>query len=61
MSHLDRTLQDQSKLLEYAKLGSLMEYDLFGMECSHYQVIVMLGFITGLIRLRFFVAFGTVG
>ena len=38
MSHLDRTLQDQTKLLEFAKLGTLMEYDLFGTECSHYQV-----------------------
>ena len=56
MSHLDRTLQDQSKLLEYAKLGSLMEYDLFGMECSHYQVIAMHPLITGLIRLHFCVS-----
>ena len=38
MSHLDRTLQGTDKLLEFAKLGSLMEYDLFGIECSHYQV-----------------------
>ena len=38
MSHLDRNLQDEAKLLEFAKLGCIMEYDLFGMECSHYQV-----------------------
>ena len=38
MSHLDRTVQDKGKLLELAQLGCLMEYDLFGMECSHYQV-----------------------
>ena len=38
MSHLDRTLQDEDKLLEFALLGCIMEYDLFGMECSHYQV-----------------------
>ena len=38
MSHLDRTLQNETKLLEFAKLGCIMEYDLFGIECSHYQV-----------------------
>ena len=38
MSHLDRTLQEGTKLLEFAKLGCIMEYDLFGIECSHYQV-----------------------
>ena len=43
MSHLDRTLQDEAKLLEFAKLGCIMEYDLFGMECSHYQVRYILG------------------
>jgi phosphotriesterase-related protein len=38
MSHLDRSLQGEDKVLEFAKLGCIMEYDLFGMECSHYQV-----------------------
>ena len=38
MSHLDRTAQDKETLLELAGLGCLLEYDLFGMECSHYQV-----------------------
>ena len=38
MSHLDTILQDETKLLEFAKLGCIMEYDLFGIECSHCQV-----------------------
>lgn len=38
MSHLDRTFYDDKKLLEFAKRGCYLEYDLFGIECSHYQV-----------------------
>lgn len=38
MSHLDRTIVDDQKLLELAKRGCYLEYDLFGIECSHYQV-----------------------
>lgn len=38
MSHLDRTIFDNDKLIEFAKLGCYLEYDLFGIECSHYQV-----------------------
>ena len=38
MSHLDRTILDDQKLLELAKRGCYLEYDLFGIECSHYQV-----------------------
>ncbi|KAG8443213.1 hypothetical protein GDO86_011860 [Hymenochirus boettgeri] len=37
MSHLDRTIFDESKLLEFAKLGSYLEYDLFGTEMLNYQ------------------------
>ncbi|XP_077863494.1 N-acetyltaurine hydrolase-like, partial [Saccoglossus kowalevskii] len=37
MSHLDRTLFGNENLLEFAKLGSYCEYDLFGIETSHYQ------------------------
>ncbi|XP_034039577.1 phosphotriesterase-related protein [Thalassophryne amazonica] len=36
MSHLDRTIFDESELLEFAKLGSYLEYDLFGTEMLNY-------------------------
>ncbi|XP_056149610.1 phosphotriesterase-related protein [Lampris incognitus] len=36
MSHLDRTIFDDGELLEYAKLGSYLEYDLFGTEMLNY-------------------------
>lgn len=36
MSHLDRTIFDEGQLLEFAKLGSYLEYDLFGMETLNY-------------------------
>lgn len=38
MSHLDRLALDDQRLLELARRGCYIEYDLFGMECSHYQV-----------------------
>jgi phosphotriesterase-related protein len=38
MSHLDRTIFDEDKLLEFSDLGSYCQYDLFGTECSHYQL-----------------------
>ena len=38
MSHLDRTFLDNQRLLEFAKRGCYLEYDLFGFESSHYQV-----------------------
>ncbi|KAK7101101.1 phosphotriesterase-related protein-like [Littorina saxatilis] len=38
MSHLDRTFADAEQLLEFAKLGCYCEYDLFGIETSHYQL-----------------------
>ncbi|XP_066441656.1 phosphotriesterase-related protein [Eleutherodactylus coqui] len=37
MSHLDRTIFDEQKLLEFATLGSYLEYDLFGTEMLNYQ------------------------
>ncbi|XP_025072608.1 phosphotriesterase-related protein isoform X2 [Alligator sinensis] len=37
MSHLDRTIFDEKKLLEFAKLGCYLEYDLFGTELLYYQ------------------------
>ena len=39
MSHLDRTIFSDQKLLDFAKRSSCyLEFDLFGVECSHYQV-----------------------
>ena len=38
MSHMDRSIFDCQRLLEFAKRGCYLEYDLFGIECSHYQV-----------------------
>ncbi|XP_061111601.1 phosphotriesterase-related protein [Conger conger] len=36
MSHLDRTIFDEGELLEFAKMGSYVEYDLFGTEMLNY-------------------------
>uniref|UniRef100_W5MWT0 N-acetyltaurine hydrolase n=1 Tax=Lepisosteus oculatus TaxID=7918 RepID=W5MWT0_LEPOC len=36
MSHLDRTIFDKGDLLEFASLGSYLEYDLFGTEMLNY-------------------------
>ncbi|KAG6460646.1 hypothetical protein O3G_MSEX012117 [Manduca sexta] len=38
MSHLDRTLADDSKLLEFSELGTYCQFDLFGVEVSYYQL-----------------------
>lgn len=38
MSHLDRSLHTEEEILEFAKLGCICEYDLFGIEVSHYQL-----------------------
>ncbi|XP_060062613.1 phosphotriesterase-related protein-like [Ylistrum balloti] len=37
MSHLDRTISDVDRLIDFARLGCYCEYDLFGVENSHYQ------------------------
>ncbi|NXD15966.1 PTER protein, partial [Nothocercus nigrocapillus] len=37
MCHLDRTIFDTKKLLEFAELGCYLEYDLFGVEFLQYQ------------------------
>uniref|UniRef100_A0A8C0XRJ6 N-acetyltaurine hydrolase n=2 Tax=Castor canadensis TaxID=51338 RepID=A0A8C0XRJ6_CASCN len=37
MSHLDRSIFDKKKLLEFAQLGCYLEYDLFGNELFNYQ------------------------
>ncbi|KAF2363337.1 Phosphotriesterase [Trinorchestia longiramus] len=38
MGHLDRTIHTMDGLAELATLGSYLEYDLFGVETSHYQL-----------------------
>ncbi|CAG0898026.1 unnamed protein product [Darwinula stevensoni] len=38
MSHLERTINDEGQLLEFAELGSYLEFDLFGVEVSNYQL-----------------------
>ncbi|RWS29893.1 phosphotriesterase-related protein-like protein [Leptotrombidium deliense] len=38
MSHLERTLLNDDDLLEFAKLGSFCEFDLFGIETSYYEI-----------------------
>ena len=38
MGHLDRTVLDPETLLEFAKRGSMLEYDLFGWETSQYSL-----------------------
>lgn len=38
MGHLDRTFHTLDGLVEYASLGTYCEYDLFGIETSHYQL-----------------------
>jgi len=39
MGHLDRTIHDHAKLLEFADDSKCyLEFDLFGIESSHYQM-----------------------
>jgi phosphotriesterase-related protein len=38
MCHLDRTLLEDSDLLDFAELGTVLEFDLFGVETSYYQL-----------------------
>lgn len=38
MSHLDRTLKQMEDLLEFASSGSFCQFDMFGIECSFYQL-----------------------
>ncbi|XP_060802496.1 phosphotriesterase-related protein [Amyelois transitella] len=38
MSHLDRTLQDETKLLDFSDLKTYCQFDLFGVEVSYYQL-----------------------
>ncbi|XP_015587730.1 phosphotriesterase-related protein isoform X2 [Cephus cinctus] len=38
MSHLDRTFITEESLLEFSTSGCFCQYDLFGTECSYYQL-----------------------
>ena len=38
MSHLDRTIDDYETLFKFAELGVYCQFDLFGIECSYYQM-----------------------
>lgn len=38
MGHIERTIQDHETLLDLAKLGTFLEYDLFGWESSYYPL-----------------------
>ncbi len=38
MGHVDRTIDEGGKVLELARRGCYVELDLFGIECSYYQV-----------------------
>ncbi len=38
MSHIDRTIQDTDMVLELARRGCYLEYDLFGWETSYYPL-----------------------
>lgn len=38
MSHVDRTIMDVDDILEFANLGTFVQMDLFGTECSYYQL-----------------------
>ena len=38
MGHLDRTFHDEGKLIELARMGCYLEYDLFGWETSFYPL-----------------------
>lgn len=38
MTITDRTILDHGDLLEFAKLGTYCQFDLFGTECSYYQL-----------------------
>ena len=38
MGHMERTIQDDEGIIELAKTGCVLEYDLFGWEDSHYTL-----------------------
>ena len=42
IAHMDRTVFRDKNVLRLARRGCYIEYDLFGIECSHYQVYRLL-------------------
>eukprot|EP00918_Siedleckia_nematoides_P068215 GHVU01148491.1.p1 GENE.GHVU01148491.1~~GHVU01148491.1.p1 ORF type:complete len:351 (+),score=41.60 GHVU01148491.1:53-1105(+) len=52
MSHLDRTIWDYGELLELAATGCYCEYDLFGIEVSHYQSMPTIDMYSDAQRIR---------
>ncbi|XP_071960430.1 N-acetyltaurine hydrolase-like [Antedon mediterranea] len=52
MSHLDRCCQTMETVLEFAELGSYLEYDFFGNECSYYQTVPSIDFISDAQRIN---------
>jgi phosphotriesterase-related protein len=39
IAHMDRTVFRDENVLRLARRGCYIEYDLFGVECSHSQVV----------------------
>ncbi|XP_072033956.1 N-acetyltaurine hydrolase-like isoform X2 [Amphiura filiformis] len=54
MSHMDRCVTTTEELLEFAKLGSYVEFDLFGWEISYYQLAREVDFLSDAQRINFF-------
>ncbi|XP_071961211.1 N-acetyltaurine hydrolase-like isoform X2 [Antedon mediterranea] len=52
MSHLDRCCQTVETVLEFAKHGCYLEYDLFGFECSYFQVKPKIDYISDAQRIN---------
>jgi len=44
LSHTERTLQSYDKLSEFAKFGTYIQYDLFGIETSYYSLLPTIDF-----------------
>lgn len=55
MSHLDRSIYSSAGLAEFARLGCFLEYDLFGIETSWYQLAPHLDMPSDAQRIRLMV------
>ncbi len=42
IAHMDRTIVSDEVVLKLARRGVWLEYDLFGIEVSHYQVSIIM-------------------
>ncbi|XP_072044261.1 N-acetyltaurine hydrolase-like [Amphiura filiformis] len=54
MSHMDRCVTTTEQLLDFASLGSYVEFDLFGWEVSNYQMSPDIDFLSDAQRIAFF-------